>query len=105
VRKKFKQHDIVKWGPLKGIVATTSSANPDYPIQVIFMQNNQVVGFNAEGEFGGTMLALDTEFKWATKESLKLVRRPRPSLLSQVRALFSKKAKKETPNVDPPSAA
>lgn len=47
----LKQHDIVEWCGLRGIVATVNAPNPEVPIQVIFTAQKHVIGFRADGKF------------------------------------------------------
>ena len=81
MKKEFKQHDVVEFGGVKGIVITTAAPNDQFPLQVMFAEQKLVVGFTKTGVF----------LPWHTKPSLKLVKRPSPSILSRIKNLFKKK--------------
>ena len=90
---KFKKHDIVKFGSLKGVVLTTKSSNVEYPLQVLFTDGKTVLGLRTNGRFGGSIKIMGEVFEWSTDKILKLVRRPRLPLLARLTSLFKRKKK------------
>lgn len=79
---EFRMGDVVSFGGVKGMIYTTTSSNPEKPLQALFAKEKLIVGFNADGRF------LD----WHNAPLLEFVKRPSPTLWSKLKQKFKKKS-------------
>lgn len=82
---KFKQNDWVSFAGQRGVVVTLKGSNPEAPLQVMFPDQKAVRGFTLDGRFGGKVKVLDKPIDWFVVDRVKLVKRPRVTILQRIK--------------------